>query len=577
MRKNKNSRYVLLIVLLLIVISLGFSIYTAEVSINGTVEGNLDFNVFFKKAWVQDESKGTATINTSEDSDTVAFNVNLDYPGDKCIVGTKILNASSIPVKLDDFIVNLSTSNSDIKFDYITINTDDEKLDSNQICDYEFVIYWDENSSNPSPESVTAVVQLNYGQSTKNVKLFPHHENASIIHADLSNLIPTDSQGEEAFSYEGEGTEQNPYLIRNANEFIYFAQKVNDGESYDNKFFLLTTSIDLSYYEWTPIGGLIDTTSLDDVSLKPMFNGNFNGGNHTVYNVISEYDDKGAVGLFGSLGENGVISNLNVGTGEIKGRLLVGGLVGVNYGTIINCSNSLKVTAESYNGEDENGNYSGGITGWNETTGKIIGCSNSRDITSTNGNNNWNGGWAAGIAGYSKGDISDSKNSGYIYAKHYRAGGIVGTFSLGTIENCENTGDVYSGWRGAGGIVAYCSNGGEIYNCKNYGRIYAPLDDAGGIAGDVNGDSSNTGSRSILKDCENNGLVQTDRRGFAGITGWLEGKNDVIENCVNNSDIYATNEGTIYQYRLAGIAADGNGSIINCTNNGNITVYGQVV
>ena len=574
-QKQKRKDYYIAILTLLI-LTLGYAVYTQEISINGTVEGTTDFNVYFMDAWVQDIAKGTATINTGNKSDTVTFNVNLAYPGDKCIVGTKIKNASSIPVKLNNFTTNIDNSNSDIKYDYIAINTNDEVLNSNEICDYEFVIYWDENSTNTDPETVSIEFQLNYEQNTKKVKLFSHHENAEISHIDLNDIIPTEEIDEETFTYEGDGTEENPYLINNANEFLYFAQKVNEGESYQGKHFLLTTSIDLSYLDWVPIGGLIDTTSVEDVTSKPMFDGSFDGGNHTVYNIVAEYDNKGAVGLFGALGENGVISNLNVGTGEIKGRLLVGGLVGVNYGTIINCSNSLKVTAESYNGENENGNYSGGITGWNETTGKIIGCSNSGNITSTNGNSNWNGGWAAGIAGYSKGDISDSKNSGNIYAKHYRAGGIVGTFSLGTIENCENTGDVSCGWRGAGGIVAYCSNGGEIYNCKNYGKIYAPLDDVGGIAGDVNGDSNNNGSRSILKDCENNGLIQTDRRGTAGVAGWLEGANDVIENCVNNADVYATNDGTVYQYRFAGIVADGNGKILNCTNNGNITVYGQV-
>lgn len=574
--KNKRKLNAISLLLFSLILTISYAVYTESIEISGTVQGTADFNVYFDEAWVEDSSKGTAIINSDENSNKVTFNVNLSYPGDRCLVGTKIMNASSIAVKLNDFTVDIDSANEDIKFDYIDINTDEEILKSNEKCDYEFVIYWDENSTNANPSQVVATFELNYEQSEKLFKLFPHHENDAVSNLDFDEIDQEPEEGEEEFAFQGEGTEENPYLINNANEFLYFAKKVNEGESYTGKKFLLTTSINLSYLDWIPIGGFIDTTNVDDVKSKPMFNGTFDGGNHSVYNIVAEYDKKGAVGLFGALGENGIISNLNVGTGEIKGRLLVGGIVGVNYGTIINCSNSMKVTAESYNGEAENGNYSGGITGYNETTGKIIGCSNSGNITSTNGNSNWNGGWAAGIAGYSKGDISDSNNSGYIYAKHYRAGGIVGTFSLGTIENCENTGDVYCGWRGAGGIVAACLDNGKIYDCKNYGKIVAVLDDTGGIAGDVNGDNNNNGGVSIIKDCENNGLVQTNNRGFAGIAGWMEGKEDVVENCINNSDIYATNEGTTYQYRLAGIVAEGAGKIINCTNNGNITVYGQV-
>lgn len=378
--------------------------------------------------------------------------------------------------------------------------------------------------------------------------------------------------------FSGEGTSENPYQINSAKQLAYLAQEVNKGTSYNSKYLKLNISVDLNKLVWTTIGGNVkESTSVSDVSSSSMFDGILNGDGHSVYNLNAKYEDSEGIGLFGALGQNGKISNLSIKSGEIEGRLLVGSICGVNYGTIENCNNSATVTAKSYNGEDVNGNYSGGITGYNETTGNIVNCSNSGNITSTNGNSSWNGGWAAGIAGYSNGNISDCNNSGEINTKHYRAGGIVGTFQKGTIKNCTNSGKVYSGWRGAGGIVGLCGDGGKIYDCKNTGDISSNTDEAGGIAGSVDGDINNNSSYSILKNCTNDGKVQTNQKNLGGIAGVVYSTGDIIENCINNSDVYALNEGTVYQFRIGGIAGFGAGLIKDCINNGDITAYGQVV
>lgn len=376
----------------------------------------------------------------------------------------------------------------------------------------------------------------------------------------------------------GEGTEENPYQINSAEQLAYLAQKVNEGTRYDGTYFSLNISVDLNNLSWVPIGGNIqNSTSVDDVASNMIFNGIFDGKSHSVYSLNAKYEEAEAIGLFGALGQDGRISDLSIKSGDIEGRLLVGGICGVNYGMIRNCNNLANVTAKSLNGESKNGNFSGGITGHNETTGNIINCSNSGNITSTNGNDSWNGGWAAGIAGISKGNISDCKNSGEIYAKHYRAGGIVGTFSIGTIKNCTNSGKIYSGWRGAGGIVGLCCDGGKIYNCSNTGYVSANTDEAGGIAGDVDGDINNNSSYSLIRDCINNGTVQANQKYFGGIAGSINSTGDILENCTNNGKVYALNEGTVFQYRIGGIAGGGAGIIRECINNGEIIAYGQVV
>ena len=94
-----------------------YALFSSQLQITGTVEGSGHFKVYFIEAWVTDQSKGTATINTTEGSDRVTYNVTLNYPGDKCLVGAKIKNESSFRVKLNDFAVNAINGTPDIIFD----------------------------------------------------------------------------------------------------------------------------------------------------------------------------------------------------------------------------------------------------------------------------------------------------------------------------------------------------------------------------------------------------------------------------------------------------------------------------
>ena len=149
--KRKNNRFKV-IILLLLLLSIGYAIFSQKLKVTGTVSGSARFRVYFMEAWVEDSSKGTAVINTSEGADKVTYNVTLNYPGDKCLVGTKIKNDSSIKVRLNNFMVEpVNNSNEDIKFDYIRLDTNTEILDVDGVCDYEFTIEWDADSENTNP------------------------------------------------------------------------------------------------------------------------------------------------------------------------------------------------------------------------------------------------------------------------------------------------------------------------------------------------------------------------------------------------------------------------------------------
>ena len=52
----------------------------------------------------------------------------------------------------------------------------------------------------------------------------------------------------------GDGSETAPYEISTGAQLAFFAKQVNSGNTYANKYFILTNNIDLNNIEWTPIG-----------------------------------------------------------------------------------------------------------------------------------------------------------------------------------------------------------------------------------------------------------------------------------------------------------------------------------
>ena len=55
-------------------------------------------------------------------------------------------------------------------------------------------------------------------------------------------------------SLKGEGTAASPYLVESAADLKYIQVQVNDGNTFEGKYFKQTADIDLNNKEWTPIG-----------------------------------------------------------------------------------------------------------------------------------------------------------------------------------------------------------------------------------------------------------------------------------------------------------------------------------
>ena len=202
---------------------------------------------------------------------------------------------------------------------------------------------------------------------------------------------------------------------------------------------------------WTPIG-----------SNSNAYIGVFDGNNHTVSGVYINNNDS-FQGLFGYMGTDGVIENLGVVNSYVKGSFQIGGVCGKNYGgTIQNSYNTGVVRGEYWVGGICGGNggeaaiinsYNVGVVGAGgaNNVGGVCGLNNGTIKNSYNTGAVSGINVVGGICGLTNGTVENSYNIGAIGGTE-TVGGICGSnFDNATIENSYNTGAV-SGINFVGGI-----------------------------------------------------------------------------------------------------------------------------
>ena len=157
---------------------------------------------------------------------------------------------------------------------------------------------------------------------------------------------------------------------------------------------------------WQPIGGL-------DIE----FNGAFNGQGYDIRDLcIHRPDEFNPVGIFSRLGLEGVVQNVGVVDADVTGNWGVGGLVGINEGTVNNSYSTGSVTGASRvgglvglneEGAVSNSYSTGNVTG-DDQVGGLVGLNydtidNSYSTANVTGNED-----VGGLAGYQSGTVSNS-------------------------------------------------------------------------------------------------------------------------------------------------------------------------
>lgn len=293
----------------------------------------------------------------------------------------------------------------------------------------------------------------------------------------------------------GDGSANNPYQISNKEELYWFAGLVNGDESVCNDVVnqnraacaklmndIVVNSYDdfsnhdwnriffSDWFFWTPIG-------------KQEFNiytGTFDGQGHTISGLYFEscsnyYDQKSkeydyqnrdylSFGLFGF--NSGTIKNVGVINSYFGWQYnYIGGVCGVNYGTIENCYNEGKVEGK--------GNDTGGICALN--VGTITNCYNLGTVIGEYG--------TGGVCGdtYGNGTITNC-----YYLSDTATGGIGSTDVTGSAE--AKTADQFKS-----GEVAYLLNKGDTDGTQTW---YQNLSAEGGDAY-PNLNKSDKGNRTV--------------------------------------------------------------------------------
>jgi hypothetical protein len=200
---------------------------------------------------------------------------------------------------------------------------------------------------------------------------------------------------------------------------------------------------------WEPIG----------TQDKP-FNGIFDGQGFEISDLFIGRLDTGHVGLFGFVSENGVIKNVGVVNAYVVGEFCVGGVVGINWGTLSNSYSDGTISGSDQVGGLVGGNggsvsncHSTGIVSGDRHAGGLVGAcngplSNSHFTGSVSGTSRI-GGLAGGIGGTT---LSNSCSSGSVRGSD-QVGGLVG-YSYGTVSRCYSTGSV-TGDSYTGGLIGF--------------------------------------------------------------------------------------------------------------------------
>lgn len=222
------------------------------------------------------------------------------------------------------------------------------------------------------------------------------------------------------------GRDNDPYIIRTANDLAGLAKLCDGGELFAYKYIALANDIDLGGREWEPIG--MFNSLQDNVS----FNGTFDGRGHTISGLMVTKVDAYDNSLFATTGKLAVIRNLRL-KGTSRGPAGASLFADWHRGLIENCVADGEASMRS----DAAGNGYVGLFAAIADGGTIRNC-----------------------VAFGSADATNAQS--YCYG-----GGIIGNNAYGPaiIENCVAACSSVAGGMDAGGIMGANLSNGDIFNC----------------------------------------------------------------------------------------------------------------
>jgi hypothetical protein len=337
----------------------------------------------------------------------------------------------------------------------------------------------------------------------------------------------------------GSGTGEDPYKISTVADWQELIATTAD---YD-KHFVLLNDIDFEGINLTPVAP--DTNpSADDYQGTP-FNGSFDGAGHILRHITIELPSQDYVGVFGGVGLVGTVRNLSIDEVVIFGRSIAGGLVGLNSGTVSDCTLTGDVSGDrgiggmigSNHGSASRlsssgviscwaGSGTGGLVGWNEYPGKLNACFSKCFVDGSEiagGLAGWNNGEitdctaegdvcgstnVGGLVGWNDSRIIQCRATGNVSGMNDNTGGLIGTNMGSLVSGCFSTGTV-DGGDYTGGLSGI-SWGGTVTQCYSTSNVSGG-NSVGGLAGEFSG--------SRISYCFSSGKVFSRSRYAGGLGG----------------------------------------------------------
>lgn len=363
-------------------------------------------------------------------------------------------------------------------------------------------------------------------------------------------------------SFDGQGHTISGLYIDNSSDYQGLFGCTKNAKIHD---FKLHGSISSKYKYTGSVAGYISGSEIENISSYCKITGFDSIGG------IIGYNDSSVISGCKNYSEIVKSWTFHSGTDySLYGEMSVGGIVGINKGTIYNSENygtvKISIAADSSSNSFEQKMRLGGIVGYN-INGNIQSCKNSGFIYAIAEIDEYHApltyyGYIGGIVGSNSGNVTMCDNVGDVNLdwnlSSYETittlkpvGGIAG-YNTGNITGCLNSGEIMGGVN-SGGIIGYCdSPSSTLSNCINEapvrassrwtGNNYSSLVYAGGIVGNSVSDMS-------ITSCVNYGSVKT---------------NATTVNSSNNTGSYAG--GIIGRNRPLNSS-----TIYKCKNVGNIT------
>ena len=375
-----------------------------------------------------------------------------------------------------------------------------------------------------------------------------------------------------AWQWNGDGSQEKPYLIENMTDFDVFADPANSATYWSSGVYTkLACDPNLTGRPYTTAVIAPDTPDTGSYFDGIPFEGIFDGNDHIIRNLTIDTTGAGNdyLGLFGRIeGSSAKVKNLGIENINITGgdnSYSLGGLCGFNYyGTITNCYTTGPVTGRTdsdylgglcgrnYKGTITNCYATGSVTGYDHLGG-LCGRNYKGTITNCYATGSVTGDdLLGGLCGGNYGTITNCYASGVVTGDD-ELGGLCGYNYTGTITNCYAAGPVTGNGR-LGGLCGFSCES-TITNCYATGAVTGD-DLLGGLSGD--------NWHGTIANCYAIGLVTGD-----DMLGGLFGYNSygTIINC------YATGSviGRDNSYSLGGLCG-GNleGTITNCYATGSV-------